>query len=204
MYIYLIRHGQTEANINEIYQGNADVPLNKTGKEQARILAWRMKEYPLEAMFSSHLERALNTARAIGEYHDVKIEIEHDLQEISLGDWQGKSREQVRKEYPDFIKARKEKGDYYSTPVPGGESYSELEKRATDVLEKIVKGTDKNHVAVFTHGGVIKSIIGHILNIPHERRRLIDVYNTSITLIRYSPEKDRYKIVTMNDTAHLQ
>ncbi|MFP4078847.1 MAG: histidine phosphatase family protein [Candidatus Izemoplasmataceae bacterium] len=204
MYIYLIRHGQTEANINKIYQGNADVPLNETGKEQAKVVAWRLKEYPLEALYSSHLERALNTARAIGEYHDLKLEIRRELQEISLGEWQGKSREEVEKEYGDFIKARKEKNDFYYTAVPGGESYAELEKRSMAVLEDIVQKTDKDHVALVTHGGVIKSLVGSILGIPHDKRRLIDVYNASITLIRYSPEKDRYKIVTMNDTAHLQ
>ncbi|MFW6285068.1 MAG: histidine phosphatase family protein, partial [Bacillota bacterium] len=82
--------------------------------------------------------------------------------------------------------------------------YAELEKRSMAVLEDIVQKTDKDHVALVTHGGVIKSLVGSILGIPHDKRRLIDVYNASITLIRYSPEKDRYKIVTMNDTAHLQ
>lgn len=204
MYIYLIRHGQTEANLNKIYQGNSDVPLNETGREQAKVIAWRLKEYPLEALCSSHLERALDTARAIGEYHDLTLEIRRDLQEISLGEWQGKSRDQVKKEYPEFIRARKEKNDFYTTAVPGGESYEALERRAMGALDSIVHGSDKDHVALITHGGVIKSIIGHILGIPHDRRRLVDVYNTSITLLRYSPKKDRYKIVSMNDTAHLQ
>lgn len=204
MYIYLIRHGQTEANLNKIYQGNADVPLNETGRDQAKVVAWRLKEYPLEALYSSHLERALDTARAIGEYHDFTLNIRQDLQEISLGEWQGKSREEVKREYPDFIRARKEKNDFYTTAVPGGESYEDLEKRAMGALNSIVKDSEHDQVALITHGGVIKSIIGHILGIPHDKRRLVDVYNTSITLLRYSPEKDRYKIVSMNDTAHLQ
>jgi broad specificity phosphatase PhoE len=204
MYLYLIRHGQTDANINKIYQGNSNVPLNDSGKEQAKILAWRFKGYPIGALYSSDLERALETARAINQYHDLNLVIERDLQEISLGEWQGKTREQVKSEYSDFIQKRRDNDDIYTTAVPGGESYQMLEKRAMAMLEKITGESEEEHVAIVTHGGIIKSIIGHILELPHQKRNAFDIYNTSITVLKYSVEKNRFKIKALNDTAHLE
>lgn len=204
MYLYLIRHGQTDANVNKIYQGNANVPLNDKGKEQAKVIAWRFKSYPIESMYSSNLERALETARAINQYHDLTLNIENDLQEISLGEWQGKTRSQVEKEYAEFIKKRRELDDIYTTAVPGGESYQALEKRAMAMLNAIVDTNKHEHVAIVTHGGVIKAIIGHILNLPHQKRNAFDIYNTSITVLKYSEEKQRFKIKVLNDTAHLE
>ena len=204
MYLYLIRHGQTDANVNKIYQGNANVPLNDKGKEQAKVIAWRFKSYPIESMYSSNLERALETARAINQYHDLNLNIERDLQEISLGEWQGKTREEVKSEYADFIDERRRNDDIYTTAVPGGESYQLLEKRAMAILERIVNETDEEHVAIVTHGGIIKSIIGHILELPHQKRNAFDIYNTSITVLKYSVEKNRFKIKALNDTAHLE
>ncbi len=204
MYLYLIRHGQTDANINKIYQGNSNVPLNDSGKEQAKILAWRFKGYPIGALYSSNLERALETARAINQYHDLNLVIERDLQEISLGEWQGKTREQVKSEYSDFIQKRRDNDDIYTTAVPGGESYQMLEKRAMAMLEKITGESEEEHVAIVTHGGIIKSIIGHILELPHQKRNAFDIYNTSITVLKYSVEKNRFKIKALNDTAHLE
>jgi|AntRauTorcE11898_2_1112593.scaffolds.fasta_scaffold00018_48 alpha-ribazole phosphatase len=204
MYIYLIRHGQTDANVNKIYQGNANVPLNEKGKEQAKIVAWRFESYPIQSLYTSDLERALDTARSINHYHDLKLNIEKDLQEISLGEWQGKTRAEVEKDYGDFIRQRQEKNDIYTTAVPGGESYQTLEKRAVAILNKIVEKEGSEHVAVVTHGGVIKAIIGHILDLPHKKRNAFDIYNASITVLKYSGGKNRFKIKALNDTAHLE
>ncbi|MGM0436512.1 MAG: histidine phosphatase family protein, partial [Bacillota bacterium] len=203
-YLYLIRHGQTDANVKKIYQGNSNVPLNESGKEQAKIIAWRFKGYPIKALYSSDLERALETARAINQYHDLDLFIERDLQEISLGEWQGKTRDQVKSEYGDFIQQRRDNDDIYTTAVPGGESYQMLERRAMDILNRIVSTSNYDHVAIVTHGGIIKSIVGHILDLPHEKRNAFDVYNTSITVLKYSKDKNRFKIKALNDTAHLE
>lgn len=203
MILYLIRHGQTDANIEGIYQGNMDVELNDKGKEQAKRLAWRLRNFPFDALFVSHLKRALDTANTILEYHDLTPKIKKDLEEISMGEWQGKTREEVKKTYAAFIKDRESKKDFYTRPIPGGESYVAFQKRAVGVFEDILKETEGKHVAVVCHGGIIKAVIGHLLSLDITRHRDFEIYNTSITTIEYDKKKDRLRLITLNDTAHL-
>ncbi len=203
MKIYLVRHGQTDANISGIYQGNMDVPLNDTGVKQAYLLGERLKNQPIDVIYSSHLKRARSTAQAIVEHHDLNPIIKKDFQEISLGEWQGKSRETVQEEYKDFLEARKANNDVYNTPAPGGESFKELEVRSMRQLHEVIANEDKEHVMIVSHGGVIKSIIANILELSFEKHRTIDVYNTSITTLKYDKAKQRFKIINMNDVTHL-
>ncbi len=203
MDIYLIRHGQTDANVSGIYQGNMDVPLNAKGVKQAELIAWRLRNMAIDNVYVSSLKRAMDTCSAILEYHDLTPVIEPDLQEISLGDWQGKSRADVKNEYADYIEERKAKDDAHTTPFPGGESFANFEKRATNIFYDILERQNGNNIVIVTHGGIIKALVRHILDFDPKKARDYDVYNTSITRLRYDKQKDRLKLITLNDVAHL-
>ncbi len=204
MDIYLIRHGQTDANVSGIYQGNMDVPLNNKGLKQAELVAWRLRQMKIDQFYVSHLKRARDTAKFILEYHDITPVTEQDLQEISLGEWQGKTRADVKSEYADYIKAREDNDDAHTTPFPGGESFASFEQRAVQIFYDILdRGEQNQNIVIVTHGGIIKALVRHILDFDPKKGRDYDVFNTSITRLRYDKNKDRLKLVTLNDVAHL-
>ena len=89
MKLYLIRHGQNDWNLEGKIQGRTDIPLNKTGLEQAAMLAKGMEHRPVTRIFSSPLKRALQTAQIIGESRKAPVEIVEDLQEVDFGRWEG-------------------------------------------------------------------------------------------------------------------
>ena len=89
MRIYLIRHGQTDWNVEGKVQGSTDIPLNETGRRQAACLAKGMAGRPVVQIFSSRLKRAFETARTVGESQNVRVETGEGLEEISFGVWEG-------------------------------------------------------------------------------------------------------------------
>jgi len=198
--ILLIRHGETEANATGRYQGHWDVPLNKTGEEQAQKLADYLKEYPASLIYSSDLKRAYDTADLIAKEHSPPLEISIDnrLREIHVGAWQGLTWEEIQSGYSDFlINWRK---DPWNIPRPGGgESDRQFLSRIQAALEDIAK---KNQPAiVLTHGGAIRSFVGHIQDMhPYEKTHL-RVDNTSLTLVTH--KNGKWEVQDLNLTPHL-
>jgi len=203
MRILLIRHGQTDYNIKDVYQGAMDVPLNDKGHAQAGVVAERLKGFPVRAIYSSPLRRARATLDRIAAHHKPEPVFLDDLKEIHLGEWQGKSDTEVKRRYASFFEERKRLGDYYEARAPGGESYKDLTERSLRALERIVAEVDEGPVLVVTHGGVIKSIIGHLFELSVDKRRVFEIYNTSITTLDYDPKAGAFKIITINDAVHM-
>jgi 2,3-bisphosphoglycerate-dependent phosphoglycerate mutase len=195
MTIYLIRHGETDWNQENRMQGQTDIGLNALGIKQAKSIANGLPS-TIDAIVSSDLSRALDTARAIASTHAVTIEVDSSLREIHLGSWEGKTWQEIKANHLDS------RGFPPSDAPHGGESLSAFFERSHKAFDSIVDRYRGRDVAIVTHGGVIKMILCSIRGIPIEQREHLVVDNASITVITAAQEEHHFVIVRQNDTAH--
>lgn len=147
--IYLIRHGQTDWNIDGRYQGQADPPLNKKGLEQAEQLVDNLKNEDLELVYTSPLLRAKQTAEILTDHLMIPLKEDPRLMEIHQGEWQTKLRAEIQASYPDVFKAW-ETNPWEVTP-PGGENLFQVQERVNSVVDDITKLHPAHKVGVVTH-----------------------------------------------------
>ena len=148
--MWLVRHGQTDWNLRGIYQGQSDIPLNKTGIAQARELAASLSGKQFDAIYSSDLARALHTASIIAEVLGLPVNTDSRLREINQGVWEGQTIEAVREKYrPDFSPNPK----YISTPrAQGAESLEEVIRRMVAAANDYHHEHNGGRVLLSTHG----------------------------------------------------
>lgn len=160
MIIIMVRHGQTDWNYEQRYQGHCDIPLNDTGRQQARDLAAILQNETVEAVYSSDLCRAKETAEIIAAPLSLPVIIDPRLREMSFGLWEGQTFTEIYRDYPnEFEEWFRNTSDY---TVPGGESVNRLLKRFQVFMDDI-KDRYTGTVLLVTHGGVIRSFLFSIL-----------------------------------------
>lgn len=146
--IGLLRHGQTDWNIDFRLQGITDIPLNETGIAQARDAAQVIDAAEWDLILSSPLSRARDTANIVAEVNNfTNVEVEHLLLERSFGEAEGLTHDEWRAKYID------------SNSVPGGESLPELELRANQLLDKLLKDHSGRRVLTVSHGALIRVLL---------------------------------------------
>lgn len=179
MKLYLVRHGETDWNIQNKIQGKSDTVLNETGKKQAEALAGLLKEnYTIDAVYTSPQKRALETAQVIGREMGIEPIIKQGLEEMSLGKWEGYSWRQVRELFPEEYSIW-HKNRRYQLP-PEGESYQQLLDRLLEALNGIIAENTGN-VLIVTHSAVIMTLMSHIYDTPFEdMARNYKIGNTEI------------------------
>ncbi|QGU00262.1 Phosphoglycerate mutase family protein [Candidatus Syntrophocurvum alkaliphilum] len=161
MKVFLLRHGETNWNYEQRYQGHTDIPLNDIGKEQARTVGkYLYKKEKIEAIYCSDLSRTKETAEIIADYLRLQVKCDARFREMSFGDWEGKTFTEVhnnyKEEFNEWVK------DTLNTVVPGSkESFTQVRERAFTSLEEISKKHNGN-VLIVTHGGVIKTLLYYI------------------------------------------
>ena len=162
--VYLVRHGATEWNVDKRAQGTADVPLNDMGELQARRVAEQLADVRLDAVFSSDLSRAYETARVIAAAHGLEVEKDPDFREIDQGEWTGLPVDEIRERWPDMWGPAR----HYS-PRPGGESPQEVRARALAGLRRVVERHPAGSVAIVSHGGTIRWLSAEALGYDDRR-----------------------------------
>lgn len=202
MNVYLIRHGQTDWNVEERIQGRTDIPLNETGRRQAAALAEGMRKRPVTKVFSSYLSRAYDTARAIADSQQVEVEILEGLEEVGYGVWEGLTMEEIAQRYPEELR------QWYNSPVdmavPEGESQIQVYERCARALER-VRSWEEGDVAVVTHGATNLFLLELMLrgDSKGEEEDLI-VGNASISTLEYDPKTGACTLLQLNDREHLE
>ena len=198
--ILLIRHGQTSWNAAGRWQGHTDVPLNEVGREQARLLAQRLVAWPVAALYSSDLQRAAETAAIVGEALGLEPVQEQVWRERHGGAFQGLTGEEIAEEHPEAWAAL-QRG---VVAPPGGESSQALHERVTAAFDRLVTRHRGEIVAVISHGGAMRALIAHVLQLPTGRDPRISVRgNTGISVIEKVEERPPI-LVRLNDTGHLE
>lgn len=198
MRIFLIRHGRQNSPLC-----NVNVPLSEEGRRQAELLGKRLEHDHVDAVWSSDLIRAMETADIINEHLNVPREVRENLREISFGDMEGLSDAVIADKFEDFLRgrAKMEKDMAY----PGGESASDVILRALPVMNEIME-RDYDTVAVVTHGGVIRSLVAHYLGMDLARVPLLagHLENCGITELWVRKSDGRVSLNRFNDASHME
>lgn len=163
MKIYLVRHGETDWNQAGLLQGQTDIALNAQGLEQAREAAERLKEVPFEIAFCSPLIRAKRTAETIIGDRKITLTTDERLRELNFGPWEGVD---IRTIKDAASQPFTNPGSYI--PPEGAESFAQLYKRSGEFVDQVLlplEGTYET-VLVVAHGGVNRSILNPVQNIP--------------------------------------
>ena len=197
MQLILIRHGETLSNKEKRIQGISDVELSAVGIEQAHLLALSLKDHPIEAIHTSHLKRAIQTAEIINEFHRKKLHTHHDLMEMDYGDFEGVSFKKIMEVDKDFIDQWLT--DPSSIKMPNGESLTQLQERAWRGLKKIIN--KEENALVVSYNFTIATIICRIKNISLNEFVSACVGNASKTIVNI--QKDGIFIEAFNDRSHL-
>lgn len=197
--VLLIRHGQTDSNINGYYMGWAQEDLNETGYEQAQLLAKRLASTPIEAIYTSPLKRARTTAEIVDKPHHLELIEMDDLIEINLGDWQGLHAREIYRKWPCMWK--QSRIDPSSLAWPNGESFAQTAQRGVEAFNSIVEASQDKMVAVVTHDIIVRVIVAHVLAVTNSIYRRLEIGNVSITKIVNIDNKSQ--LITLNDVSHL-
>lgn len=152
--IRLIRHGETDWNRDHRWQGHADPPLNDEGRRQSRELADQLALEAADALYSSDLERARETAEIVAARLSLPIRLDPRLREVDVGEWSGLTMKEVEERYPEGARRRAEGG----TGWTDGEPREAMERRVLEVLNEIAAAHPGQTVLVVTHGGALRAV----------------------------------------------
>jgi len=197
--IWWVRHGSTEWNETKRWQGHSNVKLNENGRRQARLLAKKLTGLQFTEVWSSDLERSLETARlALPNISADEIKQDTCLRELNMGVAEGKIWEELTAAEQEAVTAWWE--DPYNLNFPGTEeNLRTVTERLTEWRRKLPQ---EGRIIVFSHGGLIRAALWDITGIPDYRRRWgMELGNTGIVRIRYSGSFPT--LVAFNDISHL-
>lgn len=198
--IYLIRHGQTAWNKEEIFRGRSDIGLDETGLRQAELVGRYLKDIQIEGIYSSPLSRAWQTAERIAQFHHLEVKPLHGIIDMSFGNWEGHPHEEIKE--VDSHTYRQWVESPHLVRIPGGETLDEVRQRAMDSIEEVIKRHSGKNIVLVSHRVVNKVIICGILGIDNSHFWQIAQDPTAINIIQY--RNGRYILSLMNDTCHLK
>ena len=184
----LLRHGQSIGNSLGLYLGHTDLDLSEVGYEQAKICADYLKDFNVDAIYSSDLQRAYNTAKPHAEFRGMDIISRSELREIFLGEWEGaKMEDLLLKDY--FVKVWK--GEFGTCEVPGGERVVDLAIRIYNELYRIACENSGKTILVASHGAAIRSLYARVSGILPQNvgRELPFPTNASISVISFNGKR---------------
>ncbi len=177
----LIRHGKTDAIDQRIVGRMPGIHLNADGIAEAEDLAHRLSLLHVDAIYSSPLERAQETALPLAKKTGLNVRTSGGLLEVDFGEWTGLTFSELseRPAWKRFNRFRS------STAPPGGELMASVQARAVAELERLRGMHPSQTLALFSHGDVIKLLIAHYLGIPHDlfQRLLIDPASVSVLVV---------------------
>jgi len=198
--ILLVRHAQTAWNEQKRFQGSSDTPLTSRGEWQAQRLGACLAKRELCALFSSDLQRALETASAITAYHDLDLVQDNRLRELDFGGWEGMTYPEIKAEDPEKLRAWEE--DWQRVSPPGGESFQTLIERVTSFADRFLKPGNEGQTAIVAHGGSLGCLLCHLLDLELSRYWQFAMAPASLTEI--SVHQQGAILNVLNDTSHLR
>lgn len=196
MQVFLLRHGETPFNRDSRCQGVSDLELTELGEQQAGEVAAHLSEESIQAVYSSHLQRAKQTAHIVSRAHSVSVTIDHDLRELDHGELEGLTFVQIRDKYEDFIRRwRSEPADLC---LPGGERLTDVDERAWRAVNRIVANHEDDHTIVLvSHNFPILSVLCRITRTPLNEYRTFHLDPCGLSHLSYT-RQDGWGIKAVN------
>ena len=199
--IILIRHCEAEGNHKRVFQGHTDADISENGKIQLELLSLRCRNMEIDALYSSPLRRAYQTAEAVNRYHGLPIQIEPGLIEINGGCWEGRPWSALPELYPEESKVWSTSPHDFSTR--DGESMLQVYDRIWDAVLKIVRENPGRRVAAVSHGCAIRNFLCRALGRPIRELNEVDwCDNTAVSIVDFDGELCPH-VELMNDASHL-
>lgn len=155
--ILLVRHAETDWNRTDRWQGHADPRLNATGLRQADQLARELSRDTFDAIYSSDLRRAYETADAIARGRRLEVVRDHDLREIDVGEWSGLTTAEIQSRHPDGFSRHLLGGDGWER----GETHATMSARVISAMTRIAEAHPDGRVLCVLHGGPIRALLAH-------------------------------------------
>ena len=198
--LFLVRHGQTGWNKEQIFRGTKDVPLDEVGREEALLVGERLKGEGLRAVYSSPLARAKETAEAIARFYNLEVRVLPGFNDLNFGEWEGMSLQEVKKRYPDLYQ------QWLQSPqrviFPAGEGLDAVSTRAMKAVEEIIERHPEEAVALVSHRVVLKVLICALLGLDNSHFWNIGQDTTAVNCFHY--KDGRWIVALLNDTCHLR
>ena len=165
--VILTRHGETDWNRDHRWQGHADPSLNELGQAQARELVERLADLPLDAVYSSDLRRARETAEAVAEAKGLQVVTDSLLREIEVGEWTCLTTDEIKARFPAGWERHAAGGDGWER----GETHAAMSSRIVSVVSRIAGGHPGEQILCVLHGGVIRALLAHAASMPLDEYR---------------------------------
>lgn len=185
MKIYLVRHGESQWNLENRLQGSQDSALTKKGIEDLYMLRkyFVKKKIHFHKIYSSDSKRAMESAKILNLKREVEIKKAPALKEMNVGSWQGKTWEEIKRKYPLAYKNYWYSPDLYEAK-DGGEDFHNVEERAVNFIEDLFQEDGEENILIVSHGVTIKSIVNYYQNkLIHEFWKESPIESASLTLI---------------------
>jgi probable phosphoglycerate mutase len=196
--VLVVRHGETDWNREGRWQGQGGPGLNDSGRAQAAQVAARLVRMRIDAIYTSDLARARETAAIIGDVTGHSPVSERGLREVDNGDWRGLTRAEVRQRNPKGY-ARWLRGE---SGWNGGETYDQMHARVIATLDRLLASHRRGRIVLVSHGGAVRAIAAHAAGLPgHDRVHIDGARNCSLTTV--VTVRRALRLVAFNDTGHL-
>jgi len=186
--ILLARHGESDWNRSQRWQGFADRPLTDLGRRQAAELAARLKETELDTIYSSDLRRARETAEIVARSKGLEVHATPDLREVDVGSWSGLTRAEAEAQFPEGYARWLGGGEGWKD----GETYEQMSERVVPAVQRIAALHDDRRVLVVAHGGSIRAVHAAALGLDVHSYRRIQRVEPNATLSAVCVEDGRF------------
>jgi probable phosphoglycerate mutase len=195
----VVRHGETQWNVERRVQGSGDSPLTPGGLAQAEAIGRRLARERFDALIASDLGRALQTAERVAAHCGLPIRTDSRLRERNFGAGEGMTYEEIDRAFPDvFSRDRQSDPD---AVIPGGESRRQFHERVRGAFEALAREHDGRRVAVITHGGVLSSLYRIVHGIPIAHAHRVTISNASYNAVAF--DADAWTLEAWDETDHL-
>jgi broad specificity phosphatase PhoE len=198
--IYLVRHGATSLSAEDRFAGSANVFLSDEGRAQVEHLSRRLAKDNINAFYASPLDRTMETAGILARYHNIVPIAVEGLREISHGRWEGLSRDEVKKQYPEEYRSWEE--DPFTFAPTNGESGITVLARALPAIREVVVNHKDGNVVVVSHKATLRLILSSLLGF--DVRGFRDRLDQAPACLNVLDFKDpvRARLMLFNDISH--
>lgn len=202
--ILLIRHGETDWNVDKRLQGHIDIPLNQAGQRQVLALGELLAEEGIDAVFASDLQRARDTAQAVAQASGRQVAIDTGLRERCYGAFEGLRHVEIEARYPEAYRQWKAREPDFRYPAGEriAETMREFYERSVAAVQRVLASGPYRKVAIVTHGGVLECIHHWASQSSFAQPRNFDIFNASVNRLHWDGQ--RAHIRSWGEIGHLQ
>ena len=197
--LILVRHALTVDNQKSRLSGHIDSSISEEGKEQIDKITNYLKDFDIDKIYTTTSSRTKDTVKKLSELKSIEIIEKESLKEISFGDFEGLTFDEIKDKYPKEFQYMIEKG--YEYKYPNGESLIDSYNRVCIELDNIISNNDDRTILICSHGGTIRNIITYLISNSYKYHWNFKIDNGSVTILEV---QDGFTVITaMNNTSFI-